>query len=179
VVVGPMDVILHSQGAFITGKRTDVYTKFSWATAEWKLDPDTDIPTMSDRDLLGYARRLCDGITTFGAAETAWELLPWSWLADWFSNTQNFIAAHNNSVPCSYGRLCYMRTTKGNSVIEVDPSSIPPGVTLSGQFRLWGVRKIRQPLVPISVIPLPSLPILDVGQWSILASLAAVRLLKL
>ncbi len=179
VVGSPTNVILHSQGAFITGTRTDVYTRKAWATAEWKLVPGTDIPDMSNDKLMKLARRLTAGITTYGAAKTAWQLLPWSWMADWAGNVQQFIDAHDNTVPCTYGRICYMATTKGSAVIEVDPTSVPSGVSLiGGQFRIWVERKRRLPMVPISPIPLPKLPILDGGKWSILASLAALRLLK-
>ncbi len=179
VVGSPTNVILHSQGAFITGTRTDVYTRKAWATAEWKLVPGTDIPDMSNDKLMKLARRLTAGITTYGAAKTAWQLLPWSWMADWAGNAQQFIDAHDNTVPCTYGRICYMATTKGSAVIEVDPTSVPSGVSLiGGQFRIWVERKRRLPMVPISPIPLPKLPILDGGKWSILASLAALRLLK-
>lgn len=54
-------------------------------------------------DLVWSARAgvLCDvsitDITVFGVdklAETAWELLPWSFVADWFANTGDWIAAH-------------------------------------------------------------------------------------
>jgi hypothetical protein len=175
VVHDPTNIIIHSQGAFITGTRQDEFTSKSWATIEWKLDPSSDIPKQTDQELLKLANRLVTGLTSFGAVETAWELMPWSWLADWFGNVGDFIAAHNNTVPCTWGRICYMRTTKGSSVILADPASIPSGVTLSGQFRLWVERKIRQPVVPISPIPLPFLPILNGGQLSILASLAALR----
>jgi hypothetical protein len=175
----PFGVILHSQGPFITGTRTNVYTRQAWGTVEWKLDPGTDIPKATDAELLKLARRLTYGITTYGAAKTAWELLPWSWMADWFGNTQQFIEAHDNTVPCTYSRACYMATTKGSAVIEVDPSSIPSGISLKGgQIRIWVTRKRRFPLVAVSPIPLPKLPILDGGKWSILASLTALRLLK-
>lgn len=179
VVGTPFSAILHSQGAYITGTRTNIFTRKAWATAEWKLHPDTDIPKTTDAELLKLARRLTTGITTFGAAKTAWELLPWSWMADWCGNVQQFIEAHDNTVPCTWGRICYMATTKGTAHIEVDPTSVPAGVSLvGGQFRIWVTRKRRIPLVPISPIPLPKLPILDNGKWSILASLAALRLLK-
>lgn len=178
VVGTPYSAILHSQGASITGMRTDIYTRKAWATAEWKLVPGTDIPEATDAELLKLARRLTTGITTYGAAKTAWELLPWSWMADWFGNTQQFIEAHDNSVPCTWGRICYMATTKGVAHIQIT-SGPPAGVTLSGgDIRIWVTRKRRQPMVPISPIPLPKLPILDNGKWSILASLAALRLLK-
>jgi hypothetical protein len=175
----PYSAILHSQGASILGTRTDVYTRKAWATVEWKLVPDTDIPKQTDLELLRLARRLVSGATTFGAAKAAWELIPWSWLADWFGNAQQFIEAHDNTVPCTYGRICYMATTTGRAVIVPDLSGLPPSVSLvGGQFRIWVTRKRRQPIVPISSIPLPKLSILNYGQWSILASLAALRLLK-
>lgn len=174
----PESVILHSQGAFITGSRQNVYTRKAWATVEWKLDPGSDIPSQSDDQLMKLARRTVTGVTTYGAAETAWELLPWSWLADWFGNVGEFIASRNNTVPCTWGRIAYMATTKGTAVIQIDPTSVPPGVALSGQIRMWVTRKRRYPLIPISPIPLPSLPILDLGKLSILASLATLRFAK-
>jgi len=175
VISSKENVIMHSQGAFITGTRQNIYTSKSWGSAEWKLLPDSDIPHMSDEELMKFSRRLVLGVTSYGALETAWELLPWSWLVDWFSNVGEFIAAHNNSVPCTSGRVCYMRTTKGIAVFEVDHASIPAGITLGGQYKLEVTRKLRLPVAALSPVPLPYLPILDGGKLSILASLAALR----
>jgi hypothetical protein len=167
--------LFHSLAEFIYGTRSDTYTLKAWGTAEWKLLPDSDLPDMSDEELMKFTRKLVSGATGFGALEAAWELVPWSWFVDWFSNVGDLLAASNNSVSCTWGRLCYMMTTTGRSVISVDPASVPGYLTLSGDFNLKVIRKDRLPVYPIIPVPLPYLPILDGGKLSILASLAALR----
>lgn len=167
--------LLHSQGCFISGRRKTVYSKKLWGSAEWKLLPNTFIPNMSDDELMKFTRRVMSGINSHGALEAAWELLPWSWFIDWFSNVGTMLSATNNSVPCTWGRLCLMMTTKSVLDIETTPADRPSWVELRGSFQNEWVRKDRQVVYPVIPVPLPYLPILDGGKLSILAALAVLR----
>lgn len=166
---------LHSGGYGVEGWSQRVYTAKVWGSAEWKLLPDTVIPAKDDRELELFARRLQLGITSHEALATAWELAPWSWLADWFGNVGDMIAATNNSVGCTWGRICVMRTSVGTNHVDVNESAGSHWATLSGDWRLQQIRKERIPVYPVIPFPLPHLPVLNAGKWSILASLAILR----
>jgi hypothetical protein len=44
--------------------------------------------------------------------EDAWNLIPWTWMIDWFSNCGEWLEAHNNRIPCSPERVCIMTKTE-------------------------------------------------------------------
>jgi hypothetical protein len=172
---GPTRIQIHSEGAAIYAFRNVVSTYNKWGSAEWKLLPDSNLPNLSDADLDRFNKRVALGITTHGALETAWELCPWSWFVDWFSNVGDMIAATNNTVGCTWGRICVMRTSESRTTYDIDPVGTATWPTFSGWFNLRFQRKERWPTYPIVPVPLPSLPILDGGKLSILLSLAALR----
>ncbi len=166
---------LHSGGYGVEGWSRRVYTAKVWGSAEWKILPDTELPKMDDGELKRFAQRLSLGITSHEAMATLWETTPWSWLADWFGNVGDLIAATNNTVGCTWGRICVMRTMKGTNHVRVNEFAGSTWATLSGSWRLEQTRKERIPVYPVIPFPLPHLPVLNAGKWSILASLAALR----
>jgi len=175
MVTTPTRVTLNSDGAIIYGWRSDVFTRKTWGSAEWKLLQDSVVTIMEDRELIKLLRRTMLGINSYGALEAAWELCPWSWFVDWFSNCGTMLAASNNSVGCTWGRLCLMQTTTSEVRITVPDADKPSWVTLTGDFDWRVVRKDRQVVYPATPFPTASLPILDGGKLSILAALAASR----
>jgi hypothetical protein len=133
---------------------------------------------MGSAELNQLAWKTTFGITSHEMLATAWELTPWSWLTDWFSNVGNVIAATNNSVGCTWGDVCYMRTLHANRVVTYGSGSDADQLAaLNGQeYYALTVRKERYVVFPILPLPVPQLPILTAGQWSILTALAAQRL---
>lgn len=178
IVGAKQNVQLHSQGAAIGGRRQDVHTRKLWGSAEWKLLPNTEIPNLSDPELMKLTKRTMLGLNSHGALEAAWELLPWSWFIDWFSNVGTMLQASNNSIPLTWGRVCFMMETTSVAYIETGPADRPAWVDLVGRLELKGHRKDRVPVYPVIPVPLPYLPILDDGKLSILAALAALRATK-
>jgi hypothetical protein len=166
---------LHSFYYDLDGWSQKIYTAEVWGSAEWKIEPSSDIPEMDDEELKLFARRLAAGITSHEALAAAWELAPWSWLADWFGNVGTMIAATNNSIGATWGRICVMRRSKGTYLVTVDYPNSASWCTLSGTWRVAMERKDRHPVFPVLPFPLPHLPIFDSGKWSILASLAILR----
>jgi hypothetical protein len=167
--------LIHSNGAILYGLFQVSYAMKAWGTAEWKLLPNTDIPKMSNDELEKFARRLTWGITTRGALEAAWELTPWSWFVDWFAGVGNMMAATNNSVPCTWGRVAVMRLSESRLKADKDPVGSDTWPTFSGWYDVRRTRKERWNASPTIPVPLPYLPVLTGGQLSILASLAALR----
>jgi hypothetical protein len=170
---------LHSFYYSLNGWSQRIYTAEVWGSAEWKIEPSSNIPEMDDEELKLFSRRLALGITSHEALAAAWELAPWSWLADWFGNVGTMIAATNNSIGATWGRICVMRRSKGTNLVTIDYPNSSSWATVSGVWRLAMERKDRHPVFPVLPFPLPHLPILTSGKWSILASLAILRSLQI
>lgn len=171
----PSRTIIHSVGASIYGRRYTTYTEQLWGSAEWKLLPDSVLPQLSDDEIGNFARRLAGGFTTHGAIEAAWELTPWSWLIDWFSNVGEILQATNNSVGCTWGRIAIMRQTQSRVTTDYDPVGSDTWPTFIGWYNMHFTSKERFVGIPVVPVPLPRLPIIDGGKFSILLSLAALR----
>lgn len=100
-----------------------------WATLKWlptSLPPvspsDADYARQARSILLGMGPNSLDpsipfwsggraGNDPWGALADAWELMPWSWLADWFSNTGDFIQSKRNAIPVTSSR-CNVMTSR-------------------------------------------------------------------
>lgn len=166
---------MQSQSALLYVRRKTYHTMKMWGSAEYKLKPDSVLHQQDMSEMRNFARRLSAGITTYGALETAWELTPWSWFVDWFSNVGTMVSATNNTVGCSWGRLALMRTTEIRRVYEFDPVGSADWVSFDGWYQCRWQCKERHSVFPVVPIPLPSLPAIDGGKLSILLSLAALR----
>lgn len=141
-----------------------------WATVRWV---PTQIPKFSGGDdAINYARRMVAGLGgSYSALETAWNLMPWSWLIDWCFGVSYFIEAYNNSVPCSATRGCVMTYTRSEETsrrTQVPPNSWVSGGT--GRKRL----ETKERLVVAAGVN-TNLPFLSGKQLSILGALAVAR----
>lgn len=143
-----------------------------WGTVQYRSTHRTIIPSSIDgrRKL---ARRLTTGDNAWSYVEAAWELLPWSWLADWFSNIGNVITALNNTIPIAWTKICIMREStciRRERVI----TPLASGLTLSGKYLRSEQWKERYPTFPFLPFHF-SIPALTPGQWSILGSLSILK----
>jgi len=162
-------------GVLLQGPFQRWYTKKSWGTAQWKLNPNSQLPQLGYDKLKNLANRLNYGFTSHEALAAAWELAPWSWLVDWFSNIGDVIAATNNSVELNWQKICYMRHMTQVTDAKVNRAISTPWVNLDSDYVLRYERKERYPCAPVLPFPFPMLPIIDGGKMSILASLAVLR----
>lgn len=175
--VGPKtsNHLFQSSGTTIRGELYTSYLMEMWGSACYQLSEDSDLPLLGHSPFQERARDLTFGMTTHGALQAAWELTPWSWLADWFGNVGDVLAATNNSIPCDWSRLCLMRRLLAITTAKPGSHTLESWVTIDSDYVLSWERKERYPVFPVIPIPLPYLPILDGGKLSILASLAALR----
>lgn len=164
--------VINSNYITVYAKSRLIHHKRVWGSVCYKVAPDFVLPESND-ELRRLAKRLTYGITSHELLSTAWELLPWSWLIDWFSTIGDTITALNNTVPLVRSRSCVMRTISSEKLFEITNL---PNASFSFTGRPWGkrIRKERYVINPILPFSL-SLPLLDSGKWSVLASLAALR----
>lgn len=176
VCSSPYSVLLHSEAFTMYGRRTDLRTRKSWGSVNWKVSQDSQILNMEDAELMKFTRRTMLGLNSYGALEAAWELVPWSWFIDWFSNVGTLISASNNAVGCTWSRPCVMMISKSEAIIHLREDEAQWKRNMwTCPFRWVKVHKARFPALPIIPFPTPYLPTLTSRHWSILASLAVLR----
>lgn len=147
--------------------RHAVQSRKIWGTVRWT--PTTHPDFRNDQYMHRLARKAVFGMRLSPA--DVWELMPWSWLADWFGNVGDFLEATNNSIPVKHGPVCIMSQTDTTYVYS--PTS---------HKHLWGgessvfTHVAKNRTVVNSAALSASFPALTGSQLSILGSLAFLRL---
>jgi hypothetical protein len=123
----------------------------------------------SDAELIQKAIQVCSGLSTEGVIKGAWDLLPWSWMVDWFSNVGDWLTQSSSTVPATPTHLNLMRT-----ITTVQKHSI---VQKSAWLKDDGGVGIEQTLLrsPLSGSLAGSLPTLDANRLSVLGALFVQR----
>lgn len=142
----------------------------NWAVVKWQPEGALERKPMPED-----FKRILLGLTPQNAASTAWELLPWSWLIDYFTSAGDFISLTNNAVgaQCTGGTIM----TQITRTASWDSRSVWDGaITLSGgHVRI--THKRRRAFTAFDFSPIAaSFPILSGKQLSILTSLAVTRM---
>jgi hypothetical protein len=159
-----------SEMSLLIDCRRSIFTeRKSWGTVRWL---PTSLPTLGDQpDLRKLARKAVFGLDI--QAVDAWNLIPWTWLIDWFSNAGDFLEAHANRVPCTATNVCIMTTTSTQaSWTRTDGLQ---GVFTGGYASATRISKTRY--VGGAGFS-ASLPFLNGRQLSILSALAIQRLAR-
>lgn len=166
---------LWNQGCIVNGYRTTTTRRHVWVSLRWVIDNanyPSDIPITSE-DSRKEARDLVMGLNTEGAIAAAWELLPWSWLADWFFNFGDLMAAKGNTIPVKPTRTCVMVHTHTVSYYQI--TKCTNGASVSGTVGGERETKRRTPCNSPTPINPSFVPLLEADKWSILGSLAIQR----
>jgi hypothetical protein len=141
-----------------------------WGACHWKPN---SLPPATDDAMRALARKAVSGLNSDPAnvLMTAWELLPWSWLIDYFTQIGTYLAASSNVVNATCSHMSIMKQSETE---EKDiPLSIKDGLVMT-PATFTRVTKVRTP-VSVPTSPNAQLPILSDGQLSILGSLAILR----
>lgn len=171
-------MVTESAYAVIRSQVTEIYRVESWVTSRWAPTVFTRhmIPDLSDAEgLTALAMRLATGMTRMGLMQAWWELLPWSWLVDWWYDIGRILAALGNSLFLSLESLSYQRTSQATRYYA--HGAIPSGHAFSGgpdeqrHTRLF--RKDLRPYLVLTPPPPISLPLLTGRQLGILAGLCS------
>lgn len=141
-----------------------------WATFRYAPTKDSPLPA-SDHEI----RMMVMGLTLNNIASNLWEAIPWTWLADWFSNLGDIVESTNNSAHVSVKSCCIMTHSGFEYRIPTLIWTFSNGsVKLDSYHRLFET-KARRIGLPNFPIPELSLPHLGGSQLSILGSLAVTR----
>jgi hypothetical protein len=152
----------------IIGTYSDVTTRRRWATVRW-------LPTVlpryypNDARILSEAKRISLGLTVEGLYQGAWDLLPWTWLIDWFTNVHEFALAHSNAVPASASAVNVMTETETVRTFSV--TSISSGYTGGGGYTTLSDKSRIQSSGAVSA----NIPFLGISRLSVLSALFVQR----
>lgn len=125
----------------IDTKETTSIAHSAWGHVIWTCET---LKHLSDNQLVALARaKLVDGDISIN---DLWELVPWSWLADYFASVGDYLGYIGNTIPGLVDRGSVMCRTNKYLIAEVLGDPVP-GITFP-QIVLSYERKYRLPGAP-------------------------------
>lgn len=105
---------------FAVYKKTQRVTK--WGTVRWIPD---SLPPGDEADIrsIQSIARIVGGLTPEGLFNGAWDLIPWTWITDWFVDVGSYIGSHSNFVPASATHACVMRSIETTTNVSPRPGN--------------------------------------------------------
>jgi len=152
------------EGAWVEVTITRHTHRRRWATCRWL--PDVPELALSPADLREQAKFAVNGWNLSMA--DAWEILPWSWLADYFGNVGDYLLANRNAVGASCSSACIMTSIWTDTSHSV--TMAPSWLKVSPASEYYAT-KHRQPNVPVG-LTIATSPFLGARQLLTLASIA-------
>lgn len=150
------------------GTLRSLITADKWVSVRYRPTDPSILPMGAD--LRNLARSLVFGHNL--DPSTVWELMPWSWLIDWFSTTGDYFAANRNHLKTVIEDIAVMTHLTATPTTWTWVSN-PYGAeftVLKGSTASWKRRRrVAGPSITATV------PFLNPKQWSILSSLAVSR----
>jgi hypothetical protein len=160
-------------GGVVQGKLQRFTQCQRWGTVRW-LPSHLPPYHPGEKELIAKARQVALGLSSEGTLEGVWDVIPWTWVIDWFANIGEFALAFSNTVPALSYEPCIMTHT-------VTPSLFTPTFRSSGLQGGNGLITYESKERTHDAIPTPSttfLPFLGRKRLSILGALSIQKLLK-
>lgn len=155
-----------------TSHRVTTYTE--WCTVRWNIKQDSK-PRPTDMEIRRKSENIVRGTVwmddPWAVASDLWQLTPWSWLTDWFTNIGDYLDAHRGYVPVEASRGCVMSTTETTAVFTRTSGN----ATTKGGDGTIKRKTLKRRIVSTTPTFEAGVPFLTAHQTSILGSLAAVR----
>ena len=153
-----------------------------WGTVRWK--PSVPLPWYdplylfnehgskfrpNDAEIIDKSRRVVSGWTSEGLSQGTWDLIPWTWITDWFENVGSFALQYSNTIPATPSQACIM--TETDVYIRLTPTLLTVGFTGGGGFMTQHIKE--RYVGPASLNA--HLPFIDGRRLSILSALFVQR----
>lgn len=137
-----------------------------WGSVRWK--PTSAPPyNSSDTSRIQKANQLVAGLTPEGLSQGAWDLIPWTWITDWFYDVGTLMLQSSNSIPAVPTDVCIM--TQYTSNTEWGPAPTAFGPWSGSATRIVKTRGVGSGGVTAG------LPFLDTNRLSVLGALFVQR----
>lgn len=141
-----------------------------WGSVKWKPNNPPGLKyNPSDAEKIKLAQRVAGGLTPEGLVKGAWDLLPWSWMVDWFSNTGDWLTQNSGTIPASAVETCVM--TERNTVVQHSVQSKPTELIDHGGY---GLLTGKNRVVSSGTLA-AQIPFMDSGRLSVLGALFVQR----
>jgi hypothetical protein len=156
---------------WVTGSLTTQHKR--WGVIRYKASDSFPKPP-SNEVQAKIARRLAYGMHSSQQMANLWNIVPWTWLIDWFVKFGSIVENSGNRISTPVGgRVSICQTSKYKLHMSHTDANLNAG---SIQFADGEtVLKLRVPKSTFTIIPSAG-SILSNGQMSILGSLAALRM---
>lgn len=127
--------------------------------------------TASPQQVRQMAVRAALGLTI--DLSTLWEIMPWSWLADWCGNLGEYLQAHRNIIPATLMGVFPMRRMETLMTVGAFGPQLYSGMMVQHD----SIRATRKSLIRSSsfLAPEAHIPFLDAGRMGILGALVGSR----
>lgn len=137
------NLVANSLRGYVTTTVTSRTEASVWGISQWVLDPNTRSPLLADNSSpinqfltsLPFGLKTPEEAIAFRASTgllrydliDLWEIMPWSWAVDYFSNTSEYLAANKNSLGLipTHLAICIQQDT-----YRSHPSSVSTGGTV-------------------------------------------------
>lgn len=152
-----------------TGRISQDTQEELWGTVRWK---PTNVPPgyrPTDAEILQLAKRAVSGFTTEGVIKGAWDVLPWTWMVDWFTNIGDWLVSSSSTIPASPSSVCIMRSK--TTVYQHQIISKPQWLIDNGGVGIFSTKSRTIDNGSLAA----SLPTLDANRLSILGALFVQR----
>lgn len=121
-VSGPSGLTAFETGyAKVYGVTTRTTHVRRWGTVRWNFPSGYSLPPVPPDELRRWAAQRVLGLNP--DLGLIWELIPWSFLVDWWRDIGSWLAAQNNDLPAVASPVCIMTHTRTTYSMQVTTRS--------------------------------------------------------